>query len=469
MPKRIGKWFLRNACVWMLALVLIVPLLHIVGLLTGRELVLYAPQNEFPIRAALLTVLSVIACIGRKDAGRASRVCSMMLPTMTVVCEVFPCIGATYFDWEIRLTQSADVFFVMLECAAAVVAYIACSGQKIGRALLGLGMGVLLPLGILLSMLSGWGWLVLGAAVVGCVVYAGAKSLVGMLSGFLCALMMTLCLFVSLSMTDYRVDVSAEVSSPDGMKAARLVHPKNLMDCSQRLKIYEDGRGIWVGIGHLRKVETINLKNEYAHVYDEEAQEFLPLSWQDNDTILLDGDAVRRDGELPFERYIDVLIIDDSVSCINQYCALGAKKTGTGELQFRYYASMPFEADEMEVYEVNRSHCTKLTEEQDLLWQSEHWVSAITQVEKDGELSAPDETMKRMFELVHEQAEHWIMNLKVYKVGDEYFIRTMLNVNLWTPYELFRYDAKQDELVLLHTFDGMEIAGIHLHEGFLNR
>jgi len=468
MLKRIGKWFLQNACVWMLGAVMFVPALQWIGAVLNRELVLYAPQYENSIRAAVMVVLSVLACIGRRETSDTARFCSFFLLPVTALMDLFTLIGSTYLSTGIYPVQGIEMIAVLTECIAAAAAYVACSGRKIGHALGDLGIGLLFPAGVVIALLWPPMWVILGIGLIVCIFLMGWKCLGGMLGSCLAALMVVLSFFVSLSMTEYRVDVSAEVISPDGEKAARLVHPRNALECGQQLKIYESGRAIWVGIGHLRKVENINLKGEYAHVFDEETQEFLPLSWQDNSTVLLDGDAVRRDETLPFARYIDVLTKDDDGNDIIRCYALGAKKTWAGENQFRQVDEL-FASDGMEVYEVNRSHCTKLTEEQDLLWQSKHWVSVIGQVEKDGELSEPDEVMKRMFELVHEQAEHWIINLRVYKVGDEYFIRTMLNVNLWTPYELFWYDAEKDELVLLHTFDGQEIVGIRLREGFLSR
>ena len=466
MLREMAKSMLKNACVWMVAVMLIVPVLRLVGVLTGRELMLYAPQYEYVIRAAVMAVLAVIACIGRKDTGGASRVCALLLLPLTVLAEAIPVIGVTDFDWGICfLTQGSDLFFISLECIAAMAAYVACSGKKIGHALADLGIGGLIPVGVVIALLWPPMWLILGIGLIVCIFGMGWKCLGGMLGGCLAALMVVLSFFVSLRMTEYRVDVSAEVISPDGEKAARLVHPRNVLECSQQLKIYESGRGIWVGIGYLRAVEAVQLAGEYAHVYDEETQEFLPLSWQDENTVLLDGEAIRQDGMLPFARYIDVMTKDDDGNDIIRCYAIGARKTWSGEKQFRKVDEL-FASDEMEVYEVNRNHCTKPTEEQDLLWMSEHWVSVIAQVEKDGELYEPDKTMKRMFELVHEQAEHWIINLKVYKVGDEYFIRTMLNVNLWTPYELYWYDAENDALVLLHTFDNQDIVGIRLHKSF---
>ena len=468
MPKRIGKSVLKNACVWMLGTVLFVPALQMLGDVLNRELVLYAPQYENSIRAVVMAALAVLACIGRRETGDTARVCSFFLLPVTALMDIFTVIGSTHLSTGIYPVRGIEMLAVLTECAAAAAAYAACSGQKIGQGWGAVGIGLLFPAGVVIALLWPLMWVILGIGLIVCIFLMGWKCLGGMLGGCLAALMVVLSFFVSLSMTEYRVDVSAEVPSPDGTKRAQIVHPKNAMECSQQLKIYESGRGIWVGIGHLRKVETINLEREYAHVYDGEAQEFLSLSWQDNDTLLLDGDAVRQDGMIPFARYIDVLTKDDDGNDIIRCYALGAKKTWAGEKQFRQVDEL-FASDEMEVYEVNRNHCTKPTEEQDLLWMSEHWVSVIGQVEKDGELSEPDETMGRMFELVHEQAEHWIINLRVYKVGDEYFIRTMLNVNLWTPYELFWYDAEKDELVLLHTFDNQEIVGIRLREGFLSR
>lgn len=56
------------------------------------------------------------------------------------------------------------------------------------------------------------------------------------------------------------------------------------------------------------------------------------------------------------------------------------------------------------------------------------------------------------------ELEYDIFKAKIIKVNETYYIVVELNVNLWSPYDLYRYE--NDKLVHLYTFDGEDVIGI---------
>lgn len=61
-----------------------------------------------------------------------------------------------------------------------------------------------------------------------------------------------------------------------------------------------------------------------------------------------------------------------------------------------------------------------------------------------------------------EQLEHAIFEIKILKVKDDYYVVVTLNVNFWTPYELYYYDNKTKELNKIITFSNEDVIGIKL-------
>jgi len=60
--------------------------------------------------------------------------------------------------------------------------------------------------------------------------------------------------------------------------------------------------------------------------------------------------------------------------------------------------------------------------------------------------------------------EHNIFTIRIMKVGDAAFLYTELNVNWWTPCELYYYDPAADRLIELYTFDGKEVVGLRVRD-----
>ena len=81
----------------------------------------------------------------------------------------------------------------------------------------------------------------------------------------------------------------------------------------------------------------------------------------------------------------------------------------------------------------------------------------------DGEGHPVEKTpeMNRILELGGEN-EHAIMAAWLIRADDLWFLQVMLNVNLWTPYELYWYNPVSDRLVEMTTFDGKEVVGLEI-------
>lgn len=60
--------------------------------------------------------------------------------------------------------------------------------------------------------------------------------------------------------------------------------------------------------------------------------------------------------------------------------------------------------------------------------------------------------------------DHDIIRLKIISINNEYYVVVELNVNLWTPYDLYKYDKTNKILKLIYTFDGEDVIGIKIKE-----
>lgn len=60
--------------------------------------------------------------------------------------------------------------------------------------------------------------------------------------------------------------------------------------------------------------------------------------------------------------------------------------------------------------------------------------------------------------------EHDIWDKKILKHHNNYYLVISLNVNLSSPYNLYRYDTKTNELIKICTFEGEDVMGIKIKE-----
>ncbi len=60
------------------------------------------------------------------------------------------------------------------------------------------------------------------------------------------------------------------------------------------------------------------------------------------------------------------------------------------------------------------------------------------------------------------ELEHDLLEIRFIETGGQIFVYIELNVNLWTPCDLYWYDLDTDSLVLLHEWDMQEVIGLRL-------
>ena len=68
--------------------------------------------------------------------------------------------------------------------------------------------------------------------------------------------------------------------------------------------------------------------------------------------------------------------------------------------------------------------------------------------------------LEKIIKLVSKKEKHDIFDNTIIKVNDDYYVVVELNVNLWTPYKLYKYSKEKNKLKLIYTFDGENIIGI---------
>lgn len=68
--------------------------------------------------------------------------------------------------------------------------------------------------------------------------------------------------------------------------------------------------------------------------------------------------------------------------------------------------------------------------------------------------------LEKIIKLVSKKEKHSIIGNTILKTNDEYYVVVELNVNLWTPYKLYKYNKEKNKLKLIYEFDGENIIGI---------
>lgn len=78
----------------------------------------------------------------------------------------------------------------------------------------------------------------------------------------------------------------------------------------------------------------------------------------------------------------------------------------------------------------------------------------------DGKIIAADESTIELMQAVADTMKHDIAQLTIIKVEDQMFAFVWLNVNWFSPCELYRYDTETKTLGLLCKWDNVDITGV---------
>lgn len=121
-------------------------------------------------------------------------------------------------------------------------------------------------------------------------------------------------------------------------------------------------------------------------------------------------------------------------------------------------ATDAFSADDAEFYTVSRESFTHDIVDNHI----QNSIENLVVTDKDGNVAETDETVTAVIELTVEKMEHSITKLTVIQAKEECFVVVHLNVNLWSPCELYRYDSAAGDLEELEQWDNVDIIGIAL-------
>lgn len=117
-----------------------------------------------------------------------------------------------------------------------------------------------------------------------------------------------------------------------------------------------------------------------------------------------------------------------------------------------------FESEELEIYDVYSCYNSYIDRKKNkVLNKLTYDECRIT--DQNGTEIVIDSDFEKIINLVA-SLEHDIMKNKIIKLEEDYYIIVALNVNLWSPYELYKFNKEKNKLVLIYIFDGEDVIGI---------
>ena len=143
------------------------------------------------------------------------------------------------------------------------------------------------------------------------------------------------------------------------------------------------------------------------------------------------------------EGTVDVIVCEDDR--LLYYAA-----TGDGRMQ----QIDAFTGDDINVYHAEGYHVQVFDENGDV---------AVQLFDEDG---MPVENTPEMEAVLRAAGtiDHWIMQCRVLQAGEAWFLYVELNVNLWSPCELYWYDPARDGLVEIVRLDGKKTVGLRVRD-----
>ena len=119
-----------------------------------------------------------------------------------------------------------------------------------------------------------------------------------------------------------------------------------------------------------------------------------------------------------------------------------------------------FKSDEIEIFKVDNNCYNDRTDLENHIFLNQLIIEKCTikdNLENNIEING---YLEKIIKLVSKKEKHAIIGNTIIKTNDEYYVIVGLNVNLWTPYELYKYDKKRNKLKLIYTFDNENVVGI---------
>ena len=122
--------------------------------------------------------------------------------------------------------------------------------------------------------------------------------------------------------------------------------------------------------------------------------------------------------------------------------------------------SQPFESDPIEIFTADHG-CFEIYHNDEKRTFSNRLIRVAVFDEND-QPAEVTEPIRHIFELVEQQVDHMILELRILRQGEQYFVTADLNVNFWSPHSIYYFDATADTLIELYTYDATEVTGIRI-------
>ena len=119
-----------------------------------------------------------------------------------------------------------------------------------------------------------------------------------------------------------------------------------------------------------------------------------------------------------------------------------------------------FKSNEIEIFKVDNNCYNDHTDLENHMFLNQLIIEKCTikdNLENNIEING---YLEKIIKLVSKKEKHSIIGNTILKTNDEYYVAVELNVNLWTPYKLYKYNKEKNKLKLIYEFNGENIIGI---------
>ena len=86
-------------------------------------------------------------------------------------------------------------------------------------------------------------------------------------------------------------------------------------------------------------------------------------------------------------------------------------------------------------------------------------ISTVVMDDEGNEVEA-DETLSNLLQIIADSAKHEILEAKMFKDGQMYYIAVQTNVNLQSPCDFYQYDPSAGKLLYLNSWDNVNVLGV---------
>lgn len=150
----------------------------------------------------------------------------------------------------------------------------------------------------------------------------------------------------------------------------------------------------------------------------------------------------------------------------NGYPVVNVKLESKGSSELQYVAiyedgsasplDEAIEADDAEVYIADVNNFSAKTENSKL---ANDLISTVVVDSKGNDVEA-DEALSKLLKVIADSVEHDILEAKIFKDGQMYYVAVQTNVNWQSPCDFYQYNTSDSKLKSLCSWDNVNVMGV---------